>query len=368
MKRSQGAKPGRSGALVVGMIALLSVTSVDSGGDQPCWFSEPYGEHAQGTIGIASRYGSGDLPAKSRHRAVKALAATLDAEPPESAPKDRERLQLGGADVKLASTWRSGGYYFSYAYRYDDSAEPWVDQRCEGPVCRPQACEPDWLCSDADAQQAASVVTVSQRAANQREQYRLLFENALTQMQALFGVEVESYQETLIQGGRDAAAAIPRLLDREQSQLDYRGSDEPPVLVLLAQCAVGDLIYARVALLGAESPQRPADIPRNWHEKVSIGQRGIEIGRFSGHLSIDLLSSKIHRAVENGLVQLAREEGVHMEQEAVEVRSRGGGVFFAKASRAGTQQWLRAQLHGVRFTGSGSDLKVHVLLEQLEAH
>ncbi|MCG5547309.1 hypothetical protein [Halorhodospira halochloris] len=330
--------------------------------DEPCWLSSPYGEDAKGAIGIAGRFGSPgtDLEKLSQHRAMESVADMLGV----SAPSKDELegagpYHLGSQEVALAPVWTDGNYHFGYAYIVDRSDPGWIREECPERKCQPEKCDPEWLCADGADLNYASVVTVSQIAANLPTQYSLFFDNALDQIQAMYGVDVQSYEQVSETSDSSRGLSLNHV---EESSLEFeQGAD--PNMVLANTCRKGTLKYARVALKGVVLADESDRWNRDWHRELRSQSPGLEIGTFSGHLSRNLLSKKIMRAVEEALVSIARSEHVDITSEEINIGRTSGGGYYGRITHAETDATVEAMVRSVRFVGDGSSPTVYVLLE-----
>lgn len=329
---------------------------------QPCWLSNPYSNKAQGIIGISGRYGSPRLDLKkiSQYRALQSLADMLGEEPPE-----REALAgsgpylIGNQEVALAPVWTEGNYHFSYAYVVDQSRPGWIIEECPRRNCQPESCEPAWLCKDGRDLDYASVVTVSQIAADLPTQYSFFFDNALEQLQAMYGVDVQSYERVI-----ETSNSLRRLgLGYVQESRLKFAEGEDPYLVLANTCQKGTLYYARVMIRGVGRPEVDDRWPPDWHMDLGFYGMGLEIGSFSGYLSRNLLSSKIMKAVEDALVKIARSKQIDITSEEINVQRSEGGGYYGHITQAETDTTIEAEVRSVRFVGDSSSPTIYVLME-----
>ena len=332
--------------------------------EQPCWLNNPYTSKARGAIGIAGRYGASgkDLEKLSQHRAIKSVADMMSVRPPSEEELDAsDSFRLGNEQVAVAPVWTYGNYHFAYAYIVGEESYRWVLEECPEQTCNPQSCDPSWLCNDGRDLDYASIVTVSQIAANLPTQYSLFFDNALDQVKAMFGVDVQAYER--VSKTSDSTRRIG-LGYVEDSSLEFAEGVDPH-MVLANTCRVGTLYYARLVLKGMHSPDVNGRWNMNWHEELNSQSPGLEFGSFSGHLSRNLLSSKIMRAVKDALVKIARAEHINITSEEMNVRRTSGGGYYGQIINAKTEAKIEAKVRSVRFVSEGSTPTVYVLVENI---
>lgn len=330
---------------------------------QPCWLNNPYSHEVKGAIGIAGRYGAPtrELVRLSEYRAIRSVADMLGSTAPSKGElKDDGPYRVGNRKVALAPVWTQGNYHFSYAYIVNANSANWIRQECPQITCKPQSCEPDWLCLDGRDLDYASVVTVSQIAASLPIQYSLFFDNALDQLQAMYGVEVEAYERSSQTIDSSRGVGIRYV---EDSALEFvQGPD--PQMVLADTCRVGTLYYARVVIMGLNKPNIGDRWAPNWHEQLSSPGEGLEIGAFSGTLSMNLLSHKIMRAVEDALVKIARASNIDISSKQIHVQRGSGGEYYTKVTHSKTEAKVEARVRSVRFISENSMPTVYVLVEK----
>ncbi len=234
-------------------------------------------------------------------------------------------------------------------------------------TCEPAACDPEWLCTQGRDLPYTSVVTASHIATDLGEQYRLLLENAVEQMQVMYGVHVEATEVFAERASNRTALPLGKAREREhtESQIQYQGGAREPRLALTDTCKAGSLYYARAMLHGTKPATSDRPLPEDWHLQPPAEQGEVAVGSFSGYLARNLLSSKIMAAIENGLVDLAQMRHTEITSEEVAIQKEEGNVYSATWIRGDTEAELEAELRAVRIQGTSPSPTVYVLVEAL---
>lgn len=352
--------------LLTGCAAAPSSTSGNTApyyNTPPCWLHQPYSDQAQGVIAITSQYGGGDLLALSRLQALQALAELFDLQLPDDVDLQAEHFMLSGQWVKLAPSWSQDGQHYSYAYFSTPQADRWVLRSCIPTSCAPQACSPSWLCQDSSRH--LSIVTVSQLAAHQREQYRLLFANALMQYQALHGVTIHAERTQLHHRSLSGIRVASTLREIETTRFDFAQLQFEWPLVLTHSCLIDTTLYGRFELLGQLAEGTPKrTYPANWHQSQRLDE-GLAIGYFSGFLSRNLISLKIEEAINHALLALARNQQTHIEFDELQIQRGSDGFYSVSFVHETTHGHLKARVRSLRFVGNAQHPEIFVLIEQV---
>lgn len=330
---------------------------------QPCWFESPHTQDHAGVIGMASEFGGPNLIALSRERAVNGLLDINGVSIPADLDVSADTLSLNGLSIRIAPVWTHKGYHYSYAYLDSRATRRWVSNGCDPASCQPQKCQPGWLCEPAAG--AETIVTTAQRATSQPAQYRALYGNALDQLQAMYGVAVDATRITRRTEINNSTLNLSQFSERQQQSMDYFGIDDDPMLALARYCDADGAFFAQMRVVGLPSRFSDGMVWRHdWPENPATLDDGGAIGHFSGFLGNNLTSAKIRVAIENGLVELARNIDVSIESDTLVIDAihDDQGSYFHQLMTDRTQAVVEARVLDVRFAGDPRNPDVFVWL------
>lgn len=302
-----------------GILVLLAISAGLAGCETPppqreawkpppvCWLYQPVRDGMIGSVGIARSVAAGgpkQVERISRRRAAIGLAAWLGLEGIEERELDAEisrggdSIQLAGHDVNFADHIDWKGYRYEYAVLDAPGVSAAELREGCGGRCKPQDCDPAWLC-DPMRKDEAAMLGVSFRATSLPAQYRVALDNALAQLRYFYGVQVQT------RGWFYRAEDSMGSYRVRVSDVDVEAAGDVPEaslrLLVTESCFAGEQLFLRVA--SPDLPPLPHGAGKDWITEPN--RQGYEGAVGLASMTSDgQMSSQIELAVERGFGEL----------------------------------------------------------------
>lgn len=345
----------------------------------PCWYYQPVTAEYRGAYGIAGPPVDGQRSSRIRtakQRAYRALANSVGLERAELEERDErieadtETVPLRSREVRFIDAWWDRGRYHEDFYQYAVLDAPAglragdLRRGCAR-TCQPKVCEPAWLCQ-AMGSEHAGFLGVSWEAMSRTDQQQAAIDNAIEQLQFLYGVRAQSDE-------RYVSSSTGLRLRIRSSRVEGRVGPGGEVSVLVTDaCEQSRRLFVRVVAYSDAIPplelpaagQVTSGQPPPWYRRLEQSARG-ESASSTGHadlVSTGRLSDQLQLAVKRAMIGLARIQGAKVRDETVVVSSRGSGRFILQDTRVQTDEIVSGRVAGIYIEPmeTGDRLRAHV--------
>lgn len=327
----------------------------------PCWLYHPIRDGRIGAVGLTSSITAGfDKPVyKARAGAITALAdylgLRLDERRLYSDIKEGKRMfSFSGNPFHIVDQYQAKGV--TYAYAVMGASAPALSEIRGGcrNECNPSACQPGWLCEPMDAE-TAGFLGVSNRATSLPSQYRAAIRNGIAMANSLYGVHVESREQSYLSKSNSLGTMYQRI---SHSKLQYLRDKASNTLryILSDACFKNEKLFARI--ISPDLKPLTTAPPSVWMNNPNVGNRKGAIGS-SFRVASGLISDKVELAIKRGIVELARSKKISISQKGA-IKKTEYGSYFWKSLTSETDVTLQAVVMGVFLQSNGSDQRVFV--------
>jgi len=329
----------------------------------PCWLNQPADDHHIGAVGLARdlNIGGGHPVQYSRHRAMNSVAMYLGADPvAERQDFDiKKDVQLvSGRSLHFGDEFSLNGYVYSYA----SLDKPVSGQQCNMSQCDLSRCQPAWLC-EPSKDGRPSLLGTSYRESEIPRQYSSAINNALKQLEPIYGLSVESHEKFFT--GHSSIGTARILLSDDQVTMQQSADDLSLRYIVTDSCWQQEQLFLRVNF--PDLPALSTVAPEVWmSEPTASGHRGA-IGSVNGRVASGLLSDKVKLAIEQGLVELAKAKNIGISTELLNIE-RDQDLYQLSATVQDTVVSLHARVNGIHFTNGPAGIEVYAWLVETEGN
>lgn len=330
----------------------------------PCWFNEPIQNDQAGALGLARdlNVGSGNPLQFSRHRALTSLSNYLGLEhipPRRELDINSSETSLGNYNIYFADEFHYGGYVYSYA-----SIQPYSEdkntQQCQIQQCDFQQCNPAWLC-EPNLDKQAGLLGTSFRSSSMPAQYNEAINNALQQLEPLYGVNISVNDRFYT--NYSSMGTLRLLLSDSELSMAQQQQDISLRYLVSNSCQLGEQLFLRVSF--PELPPLSSVPASTWMKNPSTEQLQGAIGSVHGRVASTLLSDKIRLAIKRGLIALAKAKNSNISAELLSIE-RNNRYYQVSAITEESEVSLHARVNGIHFNHGPTGVAVYAWLVETD--
>ena len=348
--------------LLTGCARLSSPEINEKLPEVPYWFNSPSQGNNIGVIGIARDLdvGNGNPVQFSRYRALLGTQKYLNkplAIERQDIDINENSYNISNNIITFSNEFRMGGYVYSYAAINHQASE----QQGAIAQCDFSKCNPAWLCdpgADKIGKNAnASLLGTSYRSVTLPAQYKAAINNALQQLEPIYGLSVNSHD--LLYNNNSSVGNVRILLSNSNLKINKEVDNIKLRYLVENSCRQGEQLFLRVNF-----PDLPAlsDIPaKKWLNEPSSGGYKGAIGSVQGRVASGLLSDKIKLAIKRGLIELAKAKNTRVNEELLTIRHTEN-IYQVSFINQNTDITLYAKVNGIYFNEGPKGTEVYAWL------